>query len=603
MNSLGNNEHQTFQEADYGLHDHLEVSDGDVGIHQQNVVNHIHLASQLPLIPEEYRSHDDQKPLLLVDHETGDRFLYALQPMKHSVFFILIVELLERFTFYGYYYTLTLFLTGVLSPDWNPGFTAVKASSYVSASTMVAYTTPFVGAFLADRLGDYKAILVGLMGFYIPGIFLMTLTTFPVLCYGRAFPTTLLAIAMLVLWPLGTGCLKALINVFGAKQFHPLLQSSMIESYYVQFYMTINVGALVGVCTIPILAQRVANLSLAYCVPLGLLIIGLVVFLAGTNRYVPSPPNHKDTSPVATTAIRTTTAAAAAGETPSTTRTALQLGQQPNNKTVSLLSTFRICLLIVPFAIGYSQMPTTFIVQGAVMKSAFGIISVANMNVFVAGSVLFCGAWTSSYLYPTLAEKGVKLSTTHKFAIGSTLGALAMLWALVVEHWIHQAYLTDGSQISVLWQAPSYILIGCGEIFATSSAYAVAFTASGPRNKAFASATNIFCIGGLPNLFCIGLYQVCSPWFRNHLDGTTDISHIDTYTTAHVGNYFSILLLIMMLGIGINLRPSVRIFVHSIEEDATAALGDQKTTSTVVLDMEREGREEMFPMLDNKTVV
>jgi len=34
--------------------------------------------------------------------------------------------------------------------------------------------------------------------------------------------------------------------VFGAKQFHPLLQSSLIEAYYVNFYMCINIGALFG---------------------------------------------------------------------------------------------------------------------------------------------------------------------------------------------------------------------------------------------------------------------------------------------------------------------------------------------------------------------
>lgn len=36
--------------------------------------------------------------------------------------------------------------------------------------------------------------------------------------------------------PVGTGTVKAVVNVFGARQFHPLLQRSMVESFYVQFY-------------------------------------------------------------------------------------------------------------------------------------------------------------------------------------------------------------------------------------------------------------------------------------------------------------------------------------------------------------------------------
>jgi POT family proton-dependent oligopeptide transporter len=47
--------------------------------------------------------------------------------------------------------------------------------------------------------------------------------------------------------------------------------------------------------------------------------------------------------------------------------------------------------LTIPFNIAYSQMPTTFIVQGTVMRKAFGFIDVATMNSLDAVSVLFFG--------------------------------------------------------------------------------------------------------------------------------------------------------------------------------------------------------------------
>lgn len=505
--------------------------------------NNIHEESQLPLVPEDCLSDDPKRPLLHID-DLGNKFHYALQPMAYSVFFILMVELLERFSFYGYYYTLTLYLTGAYNENWNAGFASVKAASYVSMSTMVAYTTPFVGAFLADAMwGEHKSILFGLLCFYVPGVFLMTLTTIPGF-FGDEFASGLLSVAVLFLWPMGTGIVKSMVNVFGAKQFHPLLQSSLIESYYVMFYMCINTGGLAGIILIPIIAQH--NLTVAYCVPLLLLFTGAAIFTIGTPRYVRAPPR---------------------GEVFDFGKKRRKVSGGNSSTSIPLSTIFRICLLIVPFSVGYNQMPTTFIVQGTVMSNAFGVIDVASMNSLDCLSVLCFGYITANYIYPALNSRGIKLPTTHKFAIGSCLGSCAICWALFVDYLIHRSYAETGEKICVLWQAPSYILIGWGEIFAISAAYEVAFTASSPDKKVLASATNIFCVGGLPNVFCIFLYHSCSRWFQNSR-GTTDIAHIDDYATAHVSKYFMVLLCIMLAGVVINTLPSVRDFVADVEDRA-----------------------------------
>lgn len=152
-----------------------------------------------------------KRPLRHVD-DSGNQFFYSLKPMQYSVVFILLVELFERFAFYGIYYTQTLFLTGAYNKDWNAGFASVEASSFVSASTMIAYTTPFIGAYFSDRLfGDYKSLLIGLMLFYIPGVALVVLTTIPNLL-GDEFNKNVLIIGFLVLWPLGTGIVKSIVN-------------------------------------------------------------------------------------------------------------------------------------------------------------------------------------------------------------------------------------------------------------------------------------------------------------------------------------------------------------------------------------------------------
>lgn len=134
---------------------------------------------QLESLPDECLSGDPLHPLLFTD-STGDTYKYHLNPMAYSVICILVVELLERFAFYGINYTQAAYLTGAYNPDWNANMQAVEASSYVSVSTAIAYTMPFVGALVADCfLGEFYAIAGGASFFYIPGLTLIALTTIP----------------------------------------------------------------------------------------------------------------------------------------------------------------------------------------------------------------------------------------------------------------------------------------------------------------------------------------------------------------------------------------------------------------------------------------
>lgn len=224
-------------------------------------------------------------------------------------------------------------------------------------------------------------------------------------------------------------------------------------------------------------------------------------------------------------------------------------------------------------------MPTTFIVQGSVMSKAFGIFDVASMNSLDALSVLFFGSITSQFIYPYLAKRRIKIPTTYKFAIGSILGSLAVAWAIMVDKMIHIAYKSKGEQVNVLWQAPAYILIGFGEIFAVSTAYEVAFTASPPDKKVLASATNIFCVGGLPNMICIVLYHSCRKWFTNS-SGNGNIGHVEDYVSASVGKYFVVLLIILVFGVFINVLPWTKEYVESIEERASDMIKTPTFTRT-----------------------
>lgn len=561
-------------------------------LQQENLPNNVSTMEQLQRLPPEFKSNDPSRPLQHTE-ENGETYQYSLRPMFYSVQYILLVELLERFCFYGINYTQTAYLTGVYDDEWNADYTAVQASSLVSLCIALAYTSPFWGATLADAtpLGEYGTILLGGLGLYLPGLCLLCFTTIPF--HHREFSHVALWWGMLFFWPMGTGMVKSVVNVFGAKQFHPLVQSADLETYYVNFYMCINVGALLGGILIPIVAQF--QMTVAYGIPVVVLTLGMLCFVCGTNRYV----RRKTTTPKKNTKRKKSTYCC--GCIPSRTRRSNNLSSPASS--LSITSVAKVCLLLVPFNIAYSQMSTTFIIQGTVLNKAYGILDAASMNNADTLSVLFFGYWIGNALYPWLSRQyNIKLLTTHKFALGSFLGVAALSWALLVEYKIHHA---GPEGFSVLWQIPSYLCIGMGEIFAVSTAYEVAFTIAPPSWKGLASAVNLFFIGGVPNMICLALYQKCQSWF-DASDGSKRITTLETYTQAHVYCYFILLWCIATLGVFVNLLPSVTKWVQQLEDAAAESIKTPKMTPKLSQRrlqrrQEEEDAEEQSPLVTFNT--
>jgi proton-dependent oligopeptide transporter, POT family len=559
-----------------------------IAVEYDSLPTNVCTEEQLILLPIECLSNTDSttgnnRPLRHV-HEDGAVTTYSLRPIKYSVLFILIVEVLEGFSFYSINFTLTSYLTGQYDSMWNAQMDSITASSYVSILVAVAYTSPFIGAVLGDNVfGEYNTILFGWLILYWPGLVLVALSTIPHLFHMKQFNHTMLHLGVLIMIPVGSGIVKSVINIFGAKQFHPLLQSSLLETYYVNLYMCVNFGALAGGITVPLVASQ-TNVTVAYLLPVTMLCIGICVFVAGTPRYVQTNTTQSENS--STTSDSSLTAFMRSIFVPlSHCSSALSTNTiHPKKAKITAYKLFRVFLLIVPFCIALSQMSTTFIIQGTVMgKACGGYVDAAFMYNNDTLSVLVFGYIIGSYIYPALAERKIKIPTTYKFATGSAFACLAIIWALLVDYMIHTTYNTTGGTVSVLWQAPSYILIGIGEIFAISAAYEVAFVAAPPEIKVLSSALNIFCVGGLPNVICIGLIQLCQPWFANGSDGTTNVSSLEDYASAHVYKYFVVLLVLCSSGVIVNILPRVKKYVDSIEQVSVELIKSPKIPKTPIL--------------------
>lgn len=347
----------------------------------------------------------------------------------------------------------------------------------------------------------------------------------------------------------------------------------MIERYYVLFYLFINIGACVGGIVVPIVAQF--NATAAYFIPAATITLALIIFLFGSPRYVRTKPDKTVLFQSLNILGRSVVCKPSIGMEKSKVSNG---GRYPDafvDGVKQLLFVILISALTVPFQVVYAQMATTFIVQGTVMKPA-GVIDASMMQNADPLSVLFFGLLIGNILYPALEKRGLHISTSHKFAIGTFSALLAVTCALIIEYQIHATYAATGKSISVLWQFFSFFFVGAGEIFAVSAAYEATFVVAPKEQKALASAINLFMIGGLPNFICMGLDNAARPWFETS-DGYGNITTLAAYSETNIQNFWFTLMGIAVAGIAINLLPPVKNWVdgailvarENLKDDAT----------------------------------
>jgi POT family proton-dependent oligopeptide transporter len=524
---------------------------------------------QLEALPDEYRSGDPGRPLLHTDPHTGTQHKYALRPLVYSASFVLILHLADSFSYFGLENIVTLYLVGHYDDAWHANMTAVEATSFMSAVSAVSSTISFLGGILADGvLGDYVTISFGAAVFYLPGVTLLAMTTIPKLL-GPEFNQRVLAAAILVLFPVGSGLVRTVVNVFGAKQFHPHLQSDMIETYYMFYYQALNVGALAGGIILPLAAQ--VDDTIAYMIPVGVMAFGLLSFLLGSSRYVRPSPNWSSVS-------RTTKVICACTCKGSSDKRSVAAAKQ-------LLSVVIVSALKLPFDIAYCQMTTVFSIQALAMRPAGFVDPAMMLNVNSISGLVF-GIVVGSCVYPKLHQRGITLSITNKFAIGAVFGALAIGAAIIVDYKIHEA-LEDGREISVLWQAFNYAFIGVGELFIVTTSFEAAFVLAPYDMKGFASAINLFMLSGLPNYLSIGLYNAFSFWFPS---STGSQSVLDSYENSQLYNFLWVLLGFQFLGILINILPPVTKWVELeyLKASQLEPAGTKASKDTGVLNPESE---------------
>lgn len=222
-----------------------------------------------------------------------------------GAFLIAIVELCERFAYYGLSGPFQNYIAnGDHDPNGLPGALGLKQSGATAMTNFFqfwCYCTPLLGAVIADQyLGKYATIkwfsLV-----YMLGITILFITSLPwSIRSGTSFPG--LVLAMLVIG-LGTGGIKSNVSPLIAEQVRsnkPFVKTLpdgkrvivdpelTVQRVYMMFYICINLGSISAIAT-TMLELHVGFWS-AYLLPLFMFCVGFVVLLRGKTQYIIRPP-------------------------------------------------------------------------------------------------------------------------------------------------------------------------------------------------------------------------------------------------------------------------------------------------------------------------
>ncbi|KFQ17556.1 Solute carrier family 15 member 1, partial [Merops nubicus] len=167
-----------------------------------------------------------------------------------SIFFIIVNEFCERFSYYGMRAVLVLYFKYFL--QWDDNLSTAIYHTFVA----LCYLTPILGAIIADSwLGKFLTI-VSLSIVYTIGQSVMAVSSINDLTDNNRDGIKKLHIGLsmtgLVLIALGTGGIKPCVSAFGGDQFEDH-QEKQRSRFFSIFYLSINAGSLLSTVITPIL--------------------------------------------------------------------------------------------------------------------------------------------------------------------------------------------------------------------------------------------------------------------------------------------------------------------------------------------------------------
>ncbi|CAH2033629.1 unnamed protein product [Thlaspi arvense] len=209
-----------------------------------------------------------------------------------SAWFIIGVEVAERFAYFGIACNLITYLTGPLGQ--STATAAVNVNTWSGTASML----PILGAFVADaHLGRYRTILVASL-IYILGLGLLTLSASLILMglsdseqridasAKPSFWVNILFFCSLYLVAIGQGGHKPCVQAFGADQFDSGDPKEVISrgSFFNWWFLSLSAGISLSIIVVAYVQDNV-NWAFGFGIPCLFMVMALAIFLFGRKNY------------------------------------------------------------------------------------------------------------------------------------------------------------------------------------------------------------------------------------------------------------------------------------------------------------------------------
>ncbi|KAI5289832.1 peptide transporter ptr2 [Ascosphaera acerosa] len=434
-----------------------------------------------------------------------------------SAFLIAIVELCERFAYYGLSGPFQNYMENdkhSTSPRGAIGLGQSGATGLSNYFQFWCYVTPIVGAIIADQyIGKLNTIIVFAL-VYILGLAVLFVTSLPVsINHGGALPG--LVIAMTIIG-LGTGGIKSNISPLIAEQIKHTKRrvetlptgervivdpARTVERVYMIFYLCINVGSLGAIATTEL--ELHIGFWCSYLLPLIMFVIGFGVLIAGRKKYVVKKPNGS----IVFFAFRAMWMGLKA-------KGNLDVAKPSHQRAIGgptdlpwddifieeikrTMVACKVFLYYPIYYICYQQMLNNFISQAGTME-LHGIPNDIMQNIDPITIIIFIPI-IDRMIFPFLRKRfGISIKPITRITMGFFFAAVAMAYAAIVQHIIYispPCYRYPKSddclggdvpnKVHVVVQTPAYFFIAISEIFASVTGMEYAFTKAPASMKSF----------------------------------------------------------------------------------------------------------------------
>ncbi|KAF1817879.1 PTR2-domain-containing protein [Dissoconium aciculare CBS 342.82] len=442
-----------------------------------------------------------------------------------SAFLIAVVELCERFAYYGLVGPFQNYMANKWhDPNGLPGAIGLGQVGATALSNLFMFflaSMPIFAAVVADQyLGRYYTIFYGML-IYIIGLAILSVTSLPSFIEaGFALPGLLISMIFI---GIGGGGIKANVSALIAEQYtetKPFVRITRsgkkvivdppmtITRIFSIFYLCINIGSLSPILTTSL--ESSVGFYAAYFLCFAMFIIGLITLIYGKNNYIIKRPTGSpvfDALRIIWIRVRTGTfeAAKSGGGRGKAGRPWSDRFVEELKKA---LEACRVFLFFPIYWVAFNQMNNNFVSQaGQMERHNIPNDIMSNLDpIIIIIMIPIC----DKYIFPYLAKRGFG-SPVQKITLGFLLGAATLLYASLIQSRIYasgpcytspsncpEAFIPpppsapEGSlgsyrpnEISILWQIPAYILIAMSEIFASVPSLEFAYSRAPKELKSF----------------------------------------------------------------------------------------------------------------------